>query len=61
MDISSEYINIPIEKVSQSVNKSLKEMSEFVHADRAYIFRYDFAEKPVQMFMNTAMKELLRK
>ena len=45
MDISSEYINIPIEKVSQSVNKSLKEMSEFVHADRAYIFRYDFAEK----------------
>lgn len=45
MDISSEYINIPIEKVSQSVNKSLKEMSEFVHADRAYIFRYNFAEK----------------
>ncbi|MDR6157066.1 PAS domain S-box-containing protein [Chryseobacterium sp. SLBN-27] len=45
MDISSEYINIPIEKVSQSVNKSLREMSEFVKADRAYIFRYDFAEK----------------
>lgn len=45
MDISSEYINIPIEKVSQSVNKSLKEMSEFVNADRAYIFRYNFAEK----------------
>lgn len=45
MDISSEYINIPIEKVSQSVNKSLKEMSEFVKADRAYIFRYNFAEK----------------
>lgn len=44
MDISSEYINIPIEKVSQSVNKSLKEMSEFVNADRAYIFRYDFAK-----------------
>lgn len=45
MDISSEYINIPIEKVSQSVNKSLKEMSEFVKADRAYIFRYNFAEQ----------------
>jgi len=45
MDISSEYINIPIEKVSQSVNKSLREMSEFVKADRAYIFRYNFAEK----------------
>ncbi|QQV03424.1 MULTISPECIES: PAS domain S-box protein [Chryseobacterium] len=42
MDISSEYINIPIEKVSESVNKSLKEMSEFVKADRAYIFKYDF-------------------
>lgn len=45
MDISSEYINIPIEKVSQSVNKSLKEISEFVNADRAYIFRYDFKKK----------------
>lgn len=45
MDISSEYINIPIEEVSQSVNKSLKEMSEFVKADRAYIFRYDFTKK----------------
>ncbi|HAY3552821.1 PAS domain S-box protein [Elizabethkingia meningoseptica] len=44
MDISSEYINIPIEKVSQSVNKSLREMSEFVKADRAYIFKYDFAK-----------------
>ncbi|KUJ56809.1 PAS domain S-box protein [Chryseobacterium aquaticum] len=42
MDISSEYINIPIEKVSESVNKSLKEMSEFVKADRAYIFKYEF-------------------
>lgn len=44
MNISSEYINIPIEEVSESVNKSLKEMSEFVNADRSYIFRYDFAE-----------------
>ncbi|RZJ39207.1 MAG: PAS domain S-box protein, partial [Chryseobacterium sp.] len=44
MDISSEYINIPFEKVSQSVHKSLQEMSEFVKADRAYIFRYDFAD-----------------
>ncbi|WP_312342535.1 GAF domain-containing protein [Chryseobacterium binzhouense] len=42
MDISSEYINIPVEKVSESVNKSLKEMSEFVKADRAYIFKYEF-------------------
>lgn len=44
MNISSGYINIPIEEVSESVNKSLKEMSEFVKADRSYIFRYDFAE-----------------
>lgn len=44
MDISSEYINIPIEKVSESVSKSLREMSEFVKADRAYIFKYDFAK-----------------
>ncbi|MDN5481314.1 MAG: GAF domain-containing protein, partial [Chryseobacterium sp.] len=43
VDISSEYINIPFKKVSQSVQKSLQEMSEFVKADRAYIFSYDFA------------------
>ncbi|SIR33829.1 PAS domain S-box protein [Chryseobacterium sp. RU33C] len=44
MDISSEYINIPIEKVSESIQKSLQEMSEFVKADRAYIFKYDFSK-----------------
>ncbi|AZA64358.1 PAS domain S-box protein [Chryseobacterium carnipullorum] len=43
VDISSEYINIPFKKVSESVQKSLQEMSEFVKADRAYIFSYDFA------------------
>lgn len=42
MDISSEYINIPIKKVSDSINKSLQEMSAFVKADRAYIFSYKF-------------------
>ncbi|WP_374445243.1 PAS domain S-box protein [Epilithonimonas sp.] len=42
VDISTEYIKIPIEKISESVGKSLREMSEFVKADRAYIFKYDF-------------------
>ncbi|CAA7195218.1 PAS domain S-box protein [Chryseobacterium potabilaquae] len=42
MDISSEYINISIEKVPESINKSLKAMTEFVKADRAYIFEYNF-------------------
>jgi PAS domain S-box-containing protein len=40
--ISSTYINIELDKVNQIVQESLKEMAEFVNADRAYIFDYDF-------------------
>ena len=40
--ISSTYINIELEKVEQVVQGSLREMAEFVNADRAYIFEYDF-------------------
>ncbi|MEL7120282.1 MAG: PAS domain-containing protein, partial [Bacteroidota bacterium] len=42
MKIASEYINIPLKKVDDAINKSLKEMGEFVDADRTYVFEYDF-------------------
>ncbi len=42
--ISSTYINIELEKVDQVVQESLREMAEFVDADRAYIFDYDFVK-----------------
>jgi len=42
--ISAVYINIDLEKVEETIQKSLTELGEFVGADRAYIFDYDFAE-----------------
>jgi len=42
MKIASDYINIPQELVNQAINNSLKELGEFVSADRAYIFDYDW-------------------
>ncbi len=42
MNISTNYINIPLEKVDQHINRSLEELATFVKADRAYVFRYDF-------------------
>lgn len=41
--ISSAFINLPLERVDASVQAALQEMGQFVAADRAYIFDYDFA------------------
>jgi len=45
MNMASLYINIPIEKVNETINESLKEMGLFVSADRTYIFNYDFKKQ----------------
>ena len=45
MEIASNYINIPLDQVELTINKSLKEMGEFVSADRSYIFSYDFIRR----------------
>tara|TARA_R110002020_G_scaffold249927_1_gene463947 strand:+ start:4306 stop:6354 length:2049 start_codon:yes stop_codon:yes gene_type:complete len=42
MNISTRYINIPLEKVEETINESLMDLGRFVEADRAYIFDYDF-------------------
>jgi len=42
MNIAQTYINIPLNLVDSEIMKSLKEMAEYVEADRSYIFRYDF-------------------
>ena len=42
MEISSGFINIPLEKVEESVNQALGKMAIFVNADRAYTFDYDW-------------------
>lgn len=40
--ISSKFINISNEGINDSIKLSLKELGEFVGADRAYIFDYDW-------------------
>jgi len=42
MNIASHYINIPLEKVDDTINRSLKELGQFAMADRVYIFDYDW-------------------
>lgn len=43
--ISTEYINVSIDRVEEATYLALKEIGEFVDADRAYIFTYDHTEK----------------
>ncbi|TRW50210.1 response regulator [Aliidiomarina halalkaliphila] len=39
--IAREYLNLPIDRADEAIQRSLREMAIFVGADRAYIFRYD--------------------
>jgi PAS domain S-box-containing protein len=45
MNISSKYINLPLDQVDDAINQSLKELGVFVDADRCYIFTYNEASK----------------
>ena len=42
VDLSSTFINLPLEEVEPVIQGSLRDMGAFVGADRAYIFAYDF-------------------
>jgi signal transduction histidine kinase len=42
ISISTTYINADISDIDQLINKSLKQIGEFVESDRSYIFSYDF-------------------
>jgi PAS domain S-box-containing protein len=42
MNMSLKYINIPTGEIDKAINEALSELGEFVNADRAYIFDYDF-------------------
>ena len=45
MEISSTYINLPLKHVDKAIIESLSKLGEFVNADRAYIFLYDFKKQ----------------
>jgi PAS domain S-box-containing protein len=42
IDLSSGFINLPVKEVESAINQSLIRIGEFVGADRAYVFDYDF-------------------
>lgn len=50
MQISAEFINIPLEQFEVAVRKALERIALFVNADRSYIFDYDWDKKT---FTNT--------
>jgi CheY-like chemotaxis protein/HPt (histidine-containing phosphotransfer) domain-containing protein len=45
IEISSMYINLPLESLDLIIHVSLGDLAEFVGADRAYVFTYDFANQ----------------
>jgi len=42
MNISTRYINLPLEIADESINQALMEIGKFVGVDRSYIFDYDW-------------------
>ncbi|MFO7745669.1 MAG: PAS domain-containing protein [Psychroflexus sp.] len=42
MKSASTYINVPLNSVDATINNSLKEIGEFVSADRVYVFSFDW-------------------
>lgn len=42
IDISSSFINLPLEEVDNAINNTLERMGLFVGADRSYIFDFDY-------------------
>lgn len=49
MEVSSKYINLPLETVESAIGVSLRELAVFVGADRACIFSYDFQKETCTM------------
>jgi PAS domain S-box-containing protein len=45
MEISTKYINLPVEEVDEAINISLEKIGEYVDVDRVYIFNYMHDDK----------------
>jgi len=41
MNIATKFINVPIDDIEDAINQSLKDIGQFVNADRSYIFDYN--------------------
>jgi PAS domain S-box-containing protein len=47
VELSTSFINLPVSKIGPAVSDSLVKIGEFVGADRAYVFEYDFVNLSV--------------
>ncbi|MBN1198766.1 MAG: PAS domain-containing protein [Bacteroidales bacterium] len=45
VELSTKFINLPLEKVEDELTASLKQTGEFVQADRSYIFEYNWEKQ----------------
>jgi len=42
MNLATDLINVPLEKVDTAINEMFKAVGQFTQADRVYIFKHDF-------------------
>ncbi|MBN2282076.1 MAG: PAS domain S-box protein [Candidatus Marinimicrobia bacterium] len=45
VEMAKTFINLPVEKLTDEINKALEKMGRFVSADRVYVFEYDFDKR----------------
>ena len=45
IELSTDFINVPVHLINPSLNSSLAKIGGFVKANRAYIFEYDFVDQ----------------
>jgi diguanylate cyclase (GGDEF)-like protein/PAS domain S-box-containing protein len=45
LELVTRFINLPLIEMDNAIQISLKELSAYVHADRAYVFTYDFVQR----------------
>ena len=42
MRLATTFVNVPMERQNEAIQQSLATMGQLIHADRAYLFTYDF-------------------
>lgn len=58
MRISSKYINTPLADVDEAIQNSLKEIGEFVKADRSYLFEFDYINRTISNTFEWCAKDI---
>ena len=57
--ISSNFINIPIDKYDEIINQSLEDIGTYMDADRVYIFDYDFQKMTASNTYEWCAKDII--